>query len=73
MTQHHGNTLRITFAYILRCIPKKTSFFLAKADVLPDKITLVITLQGATDPSDALSCRSFLAKEPLIVGLFCGK
>jgi len=41
MTRYHGNTLRITFAYILRYIPKKTSFFFAKADVLPDKITLV--------------------------------
>jgi len=26
-----------------------------------------------TDPQDACSCRSFFAKEPLIIGLFCGK
>jgi len=25
------------------------------------------------DPEDALSCTSFSAKEPLIMGLFCGK
>jgi len=25
------------------------------------------------NPLDALSCRSFFAKEPLIIGLFCGK
>ena len=31
------------------------------------------TLQGGEDPQDALSCRSFFAKEPLIIGLFCGK
>ena len=30
-------------------------------------------VQGGEDPQDALSCRSFLAKEPLIIGLFCGK
>jgi len=29
--------------------------------------------QGGEDPQDALSCRSFSAKEPLIIGLFCGK
>ena len=28
---------------------------------------------GGKDPQDALSCRSFFAKEPLIIGLFCGK
>jgi len=31
------------------------------------------TLQGGEDQQDALSCRSFFAKEPLIIGLFCGK
>ena len=30
-------------------------------------------LQGGEDSSDAFSCRSFFAKEPLIMGLFCGK
>jgi len=30
-------------------------------------------LQGGEDTYDALSCRSFFAKEPLIIGLFCGK
>ena len=30
------------------------------------------TIQGGEDPLDALSCRSFSAKEPLITGLFCG-
>jgi len=30
-------------------------------------------LQGGEDPQDAFSCRSFFAKEPLIIGLFCGK
>ena len=31
------------------------------------------TVQGGEVPKDTLSCRSFSAKEPLIVGLFCGK
>jgi len=30
-------------------------------------------VQGGEDSWDALSCRSFFAKEPLIIGLFCGK
>jgi len=30
-------------------------------------------LQGGEDPWDALSRRSFSAKEPLFVGLFCKK
>jgi len=30
-------------------------------------------VQGGEDPLDALSCRSFFAQEPLIIGLFCGK
>jgi len=30
-------------------------------------------LQGGEDPQDALSRGSFSAKEPLIIGLFCGK
>ena len=30
-------------------------------------------LQGGEDPSDALSYRLFFAKEPPIIGLFCGK
>ena len=30
-------------------------------------------LPGTGDAYDALSCRSFSAKEPLIIGLFCGK
>jgi len=30
-------------------------------------------IQEGQDPWDALSCMSFLAKEPLIIGLFCGK
>jgi len=30
-------------------------------------------VQGGEDPQDALSCRSFFAKEPPIIGLFCRK
>ena len=30
-------------------------------------------LQGGEDTLDALNCRSFFSKEPLILGLFCGK
>jgi len=30
-------------------------------------------IQGGGDPQDAFSCRSFFAKEPLIIGLFYGK
>jgi len=29
-------------------------------------------VQGGEDSQDALRCRSFFAKEPLIIGLFCG-
>ena len=29
-----------------------------------------VTLQGGEDSQDALSCRSYFAKEPLIIGLF---
>ena len=29
-------------------------------------------IQGGEDPQDVLNCRSFSAKEPLIIGLFCG-
>jgi len=30
-------------------------------------------VQGGQDPQDTLTCRSLSAKEPLIIGLFCGK
>jgi len=30
-------------------------------------------VQGGEDPYDALSCKSFFAKEPLFRGLCCGK
>jgi len=30
-------------------------------------------IQGGEDPYGALRCRSFIAKEPQIIGLFCGK
>jgi len=33
----------------------------------------VYVLQGGEDSENALSCRSFFAKEPLIIGLFCRK
>jgi len=32
-----------------------------------------VLVQGGEDSEDALSCRSFFAKEPLVIGLFCGK
>jgi len=32
-----------------------------------------IVVQGGADTQDALSCRSFFAKEPLVIELFCGK
>jgi len=35
--------------------------------------TLFMYIQGGKDPEDALSCRSYSAKELLIMGLFCGK
>jgi len=34
---------------------------------------IVLVLQGGEDSLDALSCESFSAKQPLIIGLFCGK
>ena len=30
-------------------------------------------MQGGEDPQDALSRKSFCAKKPLTIGLFCGK
>jgi len=33
----------------------------------------MLVLQGGEDPVDALNCRSFFTKRPLIIGLFCGK
>jgi len=30
-------------------------------------------IQAGKDPQDAFNCRSFFAKEPLIIGLLCGK
>ena len=30
-------------------------------------------VQGGEDPRDTVSCRSFFAKELLLIGLFCGK
>jgi len=35
--------------------------------------SVVLSIQGGKEPSDALSCRSFFAKEPLIIGLCCDK
>jgi len=32
-----------------------------------------LNIQCGEDAYDALSCRSLAAKEPLIIGLFCGK
>ena len=32
-----------------------------------------IITPGGEDSWEGLSCRSFSAKEPLIIGLFCGK
>ena len=36
-------------------------------------LCLSCSVQGSEDTWDALSCRSLSAKEPLIIGLFCGK
>jgi len=36
-------------------------------------VCVCIMLQGGENPHDALSCRSFFAKEPLIIELFRGK
>ena len=33
----------------------------------------MMRVQGGKDPQDPLNCRSFFAKEPLIIQLFCGK
>ena len=33
----------------------------------------ILVIQGDEDPYDALSCRSFFVKEPLIIWLFCGQ
>jgi len=38
-----------------------------------ESLISVHLLQGGEDPYDALSCRSFFTKEPLIIGLFCRK
>jgi len=36
-------------------------------------IEYVKLIQGGEDPWDALDCGSLSAKEPLIIGLFCGE
>jgi len=36
-------------------------------------VVACMQVEGGEDPYDALGCRSFSAKEPLIIGLFCGK
>ena len=36
-------------------------------------IVINMSTQGGEDPQDDLSCRSFFAKEPIIIGLFCGQ
>ena len=43
--------------------------------VWPSPVTHSFTcvIQSGEDPQNALSCRSFFANEPLIIGLFCGK
>ena len=33
----------------------------------------LLRVQGGEDSQNASSCRSFFAKQPLIIGLFCGK
>jgi len=40
---------------------------------LGDPMSLRHPVQGGEDQSDALSCKSFSAKEPRITGLFCAK
>ena len=37
------------------------------------KALFLLCVQGGENSYDALICRSFFAKEPLITGLFCGK
>ena len=36
-------------------------------------VELCLWLKVGEDSKDALSCRSFFAKEPLLIGLFCVK
>jgi len=43
------------------------------SDLYPTSIHYVHSIQSGEDPQDALSCRSLSAKEPLRIGLFCGK
>jgi len=39
--------------------------------IMTQKISRTTRIQGGEDAQDALSCRSFFAREPLIIGLFC--
>jgi len=39
----------------------------------PATNSFTCVIQSGEDSQDALSCRSFFAKEPLIIGLFCRK
>jgi len=43
--------------------------FVLRVELTPTHVSKQPTLQGAEHPQDALTCRSFLAKEPLIIGL----
>ena len=40
---------------------------------MPVRYKIQALLQGGEDSEDALSCKSFPAKEPVIIGLFCEK
>jgi len=60
---------------LLRKEPRSGSLFYASSPPCLGRCYRVFTthLKGGKDPYDASSYRSFSAKEPLIIGFFCGK
>jgi len=71
---HMCNTIRSHLTWLvhmkyMKCLTYQMSDELKRLK----NVSYMRFIQGSQDPQDALNCRSFFAKEPLIIGLFCGK
>ena len=59
------------YVYEFICLCKRQKFTCVHYH--GEQFVILRSLQGGEDSQDVLSCRLFSAKEPLIIGLFCGK
>jgi len=50
-----------------------TTRWVVSSDTKEKERAINLCIGNGEDPQDAWSCRSFSAKEPLIIGLFCGQ